>query len=67
MRDAKTVWLFRGRLARAVAIQELFERFDATLRNAGTLPMSGQILDATFVAAPKQRNTNGEKAGKTGR
>ncbi|BAH99946.1 transposase [Acetobacter pasteurianus IFO 3283-22] len=23
--------------------------------------MSGQILDATLVAAPKQRNTNGEK------
>ncbi|WP_415421293.1 hypothetical protein [Acetobacter malorum] len=24
--------------------------------------MSGQTLDATLVAAPKQRNTNGEKA-----
>jgi len=24
--------------------------------------MSGQILDATLVAAPKQRNTNTEKA-----
>jgi hypothetical protein len=24
--------------------------------------MSGQILDATLVAAPKQRNTNAEKA-----
>jgi hypothetical protein len=45
-----------------LVIQNLFDRFDATLRNAGYLPMSGQILDATLVAAPKQRNTNGEKA-----
>ncbi|MBM3099341.1 IS5 family transposase [Gluconobacter cerinus] len=60
--DAKTVWLFRERLTHAGAIQKLFERFDAILRNAGYLPMSGQILDATLVAAPKQRNTNGEKA-----
>ena len=60
--DAKTVWLFRERLTETGAIQKLFERFDATLRNAGYLPMSGQILDATLVAAPKQRNTNGEKA-----
>ena len=43
------------------AIDILFNRFDATLRNAGYLPMSGQILDATLVAAPKQRNTNAEK------
>jgi len=60
--DAKTVWLFRERLTQAGAIDILFNRFDATLRNVGYLPMSGQILDATLVAAPKQRNTNAEKA-----
>jgi IS5 family transposase len=59
--DARTVWLFRERLTQAGAIEILFNRFDATLRNAGYLPMSGQILDATLVAAPKQRNTNAEK------
>ncbi|WP_408872764.1 IS5 family transposase [Gluconobacter roseus] len=60
--DAKTAWLFRERLTQVDAIERLFERFDATQRNAGYLPMSGQILDATLVAAPKQRNTNAEKA-----
>lgn len=60
--DAKTVWLFRERLTQAGAIETLFDRFNATLRNAGYLPMAGQILDATLVAAPKQRNTNAEKA-----
>ena len=61
MPDGKTIWLFRERLTQAGAIERLFNRFDATLRNAGYLPMSGQILDATLVAAPKQRNTNDEK------
>ena len=56
--DAKTVWLFRERLTQAEAIERLFERFDATLRNAGYLPMSGQILGATLVAAPKPMKTS---------
>ncbi|WP_249193762.1 IS5 family transposase [Gluconobacter wancherniae] len=60
--DAKTLWLFCERLTQAGAIERLFDRFDATLRNAGYLQMSGQTLDATLLAAPKQRNTNTEKA-----
>ncbi|GEB43746.1 hypothetical protein GCM10007872_08160 [Gluconobacter sphaericus NBRC 12467] len=59
--DAKTVWLFRERLTQASAIESIFNHFDATLRNAGYLLMSGQILDATLVAAPKQHHTNVEK------
>jgi hypothetical protein len=39
----------------------LFVQFDATLREAGFLSMSGQIVDATIVAAPKQLNTTGEE------
>ena len=66
--DAKTAWLFRKRLTQAGAIERLFDRFDAILRNAGYMPMSGQILDATLVAAPKQRNANAEKSDlRTGR
>jgi len=61
VQDAKTLWLFRERLTQAGAIERLFARFDATLPNACYLPMSGQTLDATLVAAPKQRNTNVEK------
>src|SRR5690606_9107581 len=32
------------------------------LTKAGYLAMGGQIVDATIVAAPKQRNTDAEKA-----
>jgi len=63
---ARTVWLFRERLNQAGAIDGLFNCFDATVRDTGYLPMSGQILDATLVAAPKQRNTNAEKTDATG-
>ena len=35
MPDAKTVWLFRECLTQAVAIETLFDRFNAILRNAG--------------------------------
>ena len=33
--DARTIWLFREKLTRAEAIKRLFDRFDATLREAG--------------------------------
>jgi transposase, IS5 family len=60
--DATTVWLFRERLVKAKAMDKLFARFDAALTTKGYLAMGGQILDATIVPAPKQRNTEAEKA-----
>ena len=59
--DATTVWLFRERLVKAKAIDRLFARFDAALKDRGYLAMGGQIIDATVVPAPKQRNTQEEK------
>ena len=67
--DANTIRLFGERLTEAKAITVLFEAFDNRLRTTGYLAMGGQIVDATLVAAPKQRNTQEEKgaikAGKT--
>jgi IS5 family transposase len=60
--DAKTIWLFREHLSQARAVENLFARFDRHLTKAGYLAMGGQIVDATIVAAPKQRNTDAEKA-----
>ena len=60
--DAKTIWLFREHLTQARAVENLFARFDRQLTRAGYLAMGGQIVDATIVAAPKQRNTDAEKA-----
>ena len=60
--DAKTIWAFRERLTQAGAMEPLFIRFDRAIREAGYIPMSGQIVDASLVSAPKQRNSAAEKA-----
>jgi transposase len=64
--DANSIWNFREALTRAQiggvpAIEALFRRFEAQLSAAGYIAMGGQIVDATVVAAPKQRNTGDEK------
>lgn len=59
--DARTIWLFREKLTKAGAIKTLFERFDATLRQTGYIAMSGQIVDASLIAAPRQHNSENEK------
>src|SRR3974390_1480304 len=59
--DARTIWLFREKLTKAEAIKPVFARFDAALRATGYIAMSGQIVDASLIAAPKQRNTDDEK------
>lgn len=60
--DANTLWDFREALIAADALDALFARLDRAISEAGYLPMSGQIMDATLVAAPRQRNTEDEKA-----
>ncbi|MCX7380946.1 MAG: IS5 family transposase [Alphaproteobacteria bacterium] len=55
--DATTLWLYREALARAGAVEALFGAFDGYLREHGFLAMGGQIIDATIVAAPRQRNS----------
>ena len=60
--DARTIWLFRELLTRAKAVDVLFARFDAHLRDRGYLAMGGQMIDASIIAAPRQRNTDAEKA-----
>ena len=58
--DAKTIWLFRDKLAKANAIENLFETFTIQLEKAHLVTHTGTIIDATFVDAPRQRNTRDE-------
>jgi len=58
--DATTVAFFRERLRKAGVIEELFEMFEAYLRSQGLQARGGQIIDATLVPVPKQRNTRQE-------
>jgi transposase, IS5 family len=58
--DAKTVWLFREQLTEAHLVKTLFERFDKFLRESGFTARKGQIVDASIVPAPRQRNSRDE-------
>ena len=58
--DAKTIWLFREQLSEAGVIQKVFKRFDVFLRKNGFAAKKGQIVDASIVEAPKQRNRRDE-------
>ncbi len=72
--DENTIRLFRDKLTDSGALKRVMKAFDLQLRKKGYIPpfgdcrqspagrrMSGQIVDASLVPAPKQRNTDGEK------
>jgi IS5 family transposase len=67
--DGTTLWLFREKLARAGLIEKLFARFGHYLEAKGYIARGGQMVDATIVPVPKNRNTKEEndavKAGQT--
>ena len=66
--DATSVASFRERLRKAGVIEELFEMFGSYLRSQGLQARDGQIIDATLVPVPGQRNTHEEnKEIKAGR
>jgi len=58
--DAKTIWNFRNTLAMAGVIGSLFALFTHELEARHIVTHKGTIVDATFVDAPKQRNTREE-------
>ena len=61
--DAKTVWLFRERLKELQRVEVLFAKFHEQLAGQGYVARAGQMIDATFVEVPRQRNTREENAG----
>ena len=58
--DSKTIWLFRETLTKANVVDELFRLFNARLEAAELITRTGSIVDATFVDAPRQRNSREE-------
>ncbi|MFC4290800.1 transposase [Sphingorhabdus arenilitoris] len=68
MPDENTIRHYRNRLMESGALAEAMGAFEQQLQAQGYLAMGGQIIDATLVPAPKQRNTEAEKAAiKAGR
>jgi IS5 family transposase len=55
--DARTVWAFREELKEHDLADALFNQFDSALQSMGVQMNSGQIIDATFIPVPIQRNS----------
>ena len=60
--DARTVWAFRESLKAHQLVEPLFARLNQALGDLGIELKSGQIIDATFVPVPIQRNDREENA-----
>jgi transposase, IS5 family len=58
--DAKTIWDFRNKLTEAGLAKKLFKKFDKFLRKNGFEAKKGQIIDASIIGAPVQRNSREE-------
>jgi len=60
--DAKTIWLFRETLTHAQVVETLFDQFEAYLAEHGLQPRGGQLIDASLVPVPTQRNSRKDNA-----
>ena len=58
--DATTIWRFREDLTKADVIGTLFSEFDKFLNDQGFRAQKGQIIDASIVKVPVQRNSREE-------
>ena len=58
--DEKTVWSFRERVTKTGLIEDLFAQFNSFLEKKELIFNEGQMVDASFTVAPRQRNTREE-------
>ncbi len=58
--DEKTVWSFRERVTKTGLVEELFAQFTSFLEEKELILNEGQMVDASFTVAPRQRNTREE-------
>ena len=58
--DARSIWLFQDTLIRKNLEEALFKQFHSYLDALGLFVNEGQIIDASFVEVPRQRNKKEE-------
>lgn len=56
----KTIWHYQETLTKSGTFDKLFDDFNAVLLSKGLFFNEGQIVDASFVEAPRQRNSREE-------
>lgn len=60
--DARTIWKYRESLSRSGGYDAMFKDFYDHLATLGLIVNEGKMIDASFVVAPRQRNTREENA-----
>ena len=60
--DQNTIRMFREKLVNANLFEPLFQAFTQRLHIQGFMTRKGQIVDASFVEVPRQRNNKAENA-----
>ena len=58
--DEKKVWAFRETLTDKGLVVKLFDEFKSYLESKELIFNEGQLVDASFTVAPRQRNTRAE-------
>ncbi|MDD3861253.1 MAG: IS5 family transposase, partial [Bacteroidales bacterium] len=58
--DEKTVWAYREILTKTGLVEDLFQEFESFLETKALILNEGQMIDASFTVAPRQRNTREE-------
>ena len=59
--DAKTIWLYEEKLSNHEAGKELFDLFFEAIAEKGYVTRTGSIVDASFIEAPKRKNTKEQR------
>lgn len=58
--DEKTIWKYREIFTQNNKFEEIFNSYLDKLKEKGLILNEGKIIDASFVTAPRQRNTRNE-------
>ena len=58
--DANTLWDFKEALAKNSGDKQLFYMFEKMMEEIGVITRTGSLVDASFVDAPRQRNSRDE-------
>ena len=59
--DAKTIWLYEDLLSKSEAGKKLFDLFFEAIAAKGYVTRAGSIVDASFIEAPKRKNTKEQR------
>ena len=59
--DEKTIWLYEDMLSKSEAGKDLFDLFFSAIAEKGYITRKGSIVDASFIEAPKRKNTKEQR------